>query len=115
RRLRRHQPRCAPLEDRCLLSVSLTETAPAVPYVGSPVTWTATSKGHGRSPVYRFSVGLPGGPLQIVQDFSHGDSFTWNPLQEGTYDIEVIAKNGFHARRHQSASVAYTARTRIVG
>ena len=50
RRPRRHRPHCTPLEDRCLLSVSLTDIAPAVPYVGSPVIWTATSSGHGRSP-----------------------------------------------------------------
>src|SRR5262245_46582145 len=95
RRPRRPRPQCAPLEDRCLLSVSLTDTAPAVPYVGSPVTWTATSRGHGPSPLYRFRVGLHGGPLQIVQDFSRSNSFIWNPMQEGTYDIQVIVENGF--------------------
>ena len=95
RRPRRHRPHCTPLEDRCLLSVSLTETAPAVPYVGSPVVWTATSSGHGRSPVYQFSVGPQGGPLQVVQDFSTIDSFTWNPMQQGTYDIQVVVKHGY--------------------
>ena len=115
RRPRRHRPHCTPLEDRCLLSVSLTETAPAVPYVGSPVIWTATSSGHGSKPVYQFSVGLQGGPLQVVRDFSRSDSFTWNPMQQGTYDIQVVVKSGFGARKSESASATYTAQTRVVG
>jgi arylsulfate sulfotransferase len=115
RRLRWQRPHCTPLEDRCLLSVSLIETAPAVAYVGSPVIWTATSRGHGRSPVYQFSVGSQGGPLQVVQDFSRSDSFTWNPMQQGTYDIQVVVKSGFSAKKHESASATYTAQTRVVG
>ncbi len=115
RRPRRHQPHCTPLEDRCLLSVSLTETVPAVPDVGSPVLWTATSSGHGRTPVYQFSVGLQGGPLQLVSDFSRSDTFTWNPMQQGTYDIQVVVKNGFGAKQSESAIATYTAQTRVVG
>jgi arylsulfate sulfotransferase len=115
RRSRRHRPHCTPLEDRCLLSISLTETAPAVPYVGSPVVWTAKSRGHGRTPVYQFSVGLQGGPLQMVQDFSPSDSFTWDPMQQGTYDIRVIVKSGFGAKRREIAIATYTAQTRVVG
>ena len=115
RRLRQHRPHCTPLEDRCLLSVSLTETAPAVPYVGSPVIWTATSSGHGTTPVYQFSVGLQGGPLQVVSDFSRGDSFTWNPMQEGTYDIRVVVEPRFGASKGESASATYTATSRVMG
>lgn len=115
RRPRRHQPHFTPLEDRCLLSVSLTETAPAVPYVGSPVLWTATARGLGKMPVYQFSVGLQGGPLQVVSDFSRSDSLTWNPMQQGTYDIQVVVKSGFGARKSESASATFTAQTRVVG
>ena len=115
RRRRRHRPHCTPLEDRCLLSVSLTDTAPAGSYVGAPVTWTATSTGHGRKPVYQFSVGSPGGPLQVVRDFSRGGSFAWNPMQEGTYVIQVVVKAGFGPRKRESASGTYTARTRVSG
>ena len=115
RRPRRHRPHCTPLEDRCLLSVSLTDTAPAVPYVGSPVIWTATSSGLGSKPVYQFSVGPPGGPLQVVRDFSRSNSFTWNPMQQGTYDIQVVVKAGFGARKSESATATYTAQTRVVG
>ena len=115
RRPRQHRPHCTPLEDRCLLSVSLSETAPAVPYVGSPVTWTATSSGHGRSPVYQFNVGMLGGPLQVVSDFSSSNSFTWNPMQEGTYVIVVVVKKGFGATKSETAAATYTAQTRVVG
>src|SRR5579875_465074 len=115
RRPRRHRPRCTPLEDRCLLSISLTDLAPAGSFVGSPVVWTATSGGHGKRPVYQFSVGRQGGPLQVVRDFSRGDNFTWNPMQEGTYVIQVVVKSGFRARKSETATATYTARTRVVG
>ncbi len=111
----RHQPQCTPLEDRRLLSVSLTDIAPAVPYVGSPVIWLATSHGLGAKPVYQFSVEAPGVPLQIVREFGLGKSFTWNPIQEGTYEIVVQVKSGFSSRNVEIASMTYTAHTRVVG
>jgi hypothetical protein len=115
RRLRRHRPDNVPLEDRCLLSVSLTDIAPAVPYVGSPVTWVASSRGHGAKAVYRFSVELDGGNLQVVRDYSTSPSFTWNPMQEGTYGIRVDVKSGFGNRRSEFTIGTYTAQTRVVG
>jgi arylsulfate sulfotransferase len=115
RRLRQHQSRFTLLEDRCLLSISLTDTAPAVSYVGSPVIWTATSRGHGSGPVYQFSVELQGGPLQVVRDYSASDSFTWNPLQEGTYTILAIVKDGYSGSTFESTTATYTARTRVAG
>ena len=115
RRPRRHRPHCTPLEDRCLLSVSLTDIAPAVPYVGSPVVWTAKSRGLGSKPVYQFSVGPQGGPLQVVRNFSPNNSITWNPMQQGTFVIDVIAKPGISSRKNESSSATYTAQTRVVG
>jgi hypothetical protein len=115
RRPRRHQPYCTPLEDRCLLTVSLTDIAPAVPYVGSPVTWVATSQGHGSKAVYRFSVELDGGPFQVVRDFSRSANFTWNPMQQGTYEIRVDVKSGIAARTGEFTIATYMAQTRVVG
>ncbi len=112
---RRHQPHCMPLEDRCLLSVFLTDTAPAVPYVGSAVIWMASSRGHGARAVYQFSVEMPGGSFQVVSDFSASKSFTWNPLQEGTYKIRVVVKSSYVARRSESTTATYTVQTRVVG
>ena len=36
-------------------------------------------------------------------------------MQEGTYDIQVVVKTGFGARKSESASATYTAQTRVVG
>ena len=56
RRPRRYRPHCKFLEDRCLLSVSLTSGGTPFTLVGSPVTWTATTerrRGNTRLPVQR--------------------------------------------------------------
>ena len=114
-RPRRYRPHCKPLEDRCLLSVSLTRSGPPVPLVGSPVSWTATASGHGTTPVYQFSVEPPGGASQMVRDFSPSNSFTWDPMQEGTYNIQVTVKDSFSASTGESATASYTAKSRVVG
>src|SRR5262245_14072328 len=111
---RRHQPECTTLEDRCLLSVSLTDFAPADHVVGSPVIWAATSRGHGTKAVYRFSVETPGGGFQVVRDYSRSNRFTWNPMQQGTYEIRVDVKSGIAARKSQFTIATYTAQTRVV-
>ncbi len=81
----------------------------------SPVEWTAESSGHGSSPVYQFSVGPQGAPLQVVQDFSSSNSFIWNPMQQGTYEIQVVVKNGYRKSKSETAGATYTAQTRVVG
>ena len=115
RRPRWYRPQCSPLEDRCLLSVNLTDSGPPVPYVGAPVIWTATSSGHGTTPVYQFQVGLAGGTSYVVRDFSTSDTFTWDPLQEGTYDVQVTVKDGYSSTTGESAGATYTATSRVVG
>ena len=110
-----YRPQCTPLEDRCLLSVSLSGSEPPVPLVGSPVIWTATASGHGQTPVYQFRVGPTGGPSQVVRDFSPSNSFTWDPLQEGSYTVQVTVKDGFGAATGESATASYTADSRVAG
>jgi hypothetical protein len=83
--------------------------------VGTPVTWTATASGDGQTPVYQFRLGPTGGPSQVVRDFSTSDTFTWNPLQEGSYDIGVTVKDSFSAATGESATAPYTADSRVVG
>src|SRR6188474_2722574 len=92
------------LEDRRLLSGSAT-LAPSVdsPLVGERVTWTATAVDVGATPVYQFSAAPHGGTSHIVRDFSPSNTFTWTPMQEGTYDIEITAKVGFTATETTSA------------
>jgi arylsulfate sulfotransferase len=97
------------------LSVSLSANEPLVPLVGSPFTWTATASGDGATPVYQFRVGPAGGPSQVVRDFSTSNSFTWNPMQEGSYLIQVTVKDSFSASTADSASATYTADSRVVG
>ncbi len=115
RRSRSYRPQGTPLEDRRLLSVSLAGTQPPVPLVGSPVIWTATAGGHGQTPVYQFRVGQTGGPSQVVRDFSHSNSFLWNPIQEGSYVIQVTVKDRFDDATGESATASYTADSRVVG
>ena len=115
RRARWFRPQLKLLEDRCLLSVTLTSSGPPVPLVEAPVTWTATATGDGTAPVYQFSVEPPGGSFQMVQDFSTSDSFTWSPPGEGTYDVQVIVKDSYSATTGESTTASYTAQSRIVG
>ena len=39
----------------------------------------------------------------------------WNPMQEGTYVIQVVVKPGFSARKSQATTALYTAHTRVSG
>src|SRR3954452_4152788 len=89
RRDRPYRPLGTPLEGRYLLSVSLSGGEPPAPLVGSPVIWTATASGHGQAPVYQFRVGPVGGPSRVVRDFSPSNSFNWDPMQEGSYVVQV--------------------------
>jgi hypothetical protein len=51
----------------------------------------------------------------VVRDYSRSATFTWNPMQEGTYQIRVDVKTGIAARKSKSTSTSYTALTRTVG
>jgi arylsulfate sulfotransferase len=115
RRNRFYTPYSTPLEGRCLLSVSLSGSEPPVPLVGAPVVWTATANGDGPSPVYQFRVGPAGGASQMVQDYSPTNSFTWNPMQQGSYEIQVTVKSSLSASTGESATASYTAESRVTG
>jgi hypothetical protein len=51
----------------------------------------------------------------MVQDFSSSNSFTWNPLQEGNFDIQVGVKASYSATTTDTGSATYTAESRISG
>src|SRR6478736_5010800 len=97
--------RLEPLDDRALPSgtVSLAPSVPAPQLVGERVTWTATAEDVGAHPVYQFSAAPHGGTFHVVRDFSPASNFTWTPMQEGNYDIEVIVKAGYQATETTSA------------
>jgi hypothetical protein len=97
------------------MSVSLSGIEPPVPLVGLPVVWTATANGDGPSPVYQFRVGPAGGAALVVQDYSLSNTFTWNPMQQGSFEIQVTVKGSFGASTGESATASYTAESRVVG
>jgi arylsulfate sulfotransferase len=105
------------LEDRSLLSCTVTlapgEAAPQL--VGDPIVWTATASDCGATPVYQFSTAPHGGDFHIVRDFSPSNTFTWTPMQEGTYDIEVTVKDGYEATETTSAVAIDAVASRVSG
>ncbi len=106
-----------PLEDRWLPSglISLTASEPAPQRVGTPITWTATVQNATPGLVYQFRVGSPEGPFHMVRDFSPDNHFTWAPLQEGKYRVQVLVKDGFAAQDSQSAVVTDKVDQRATG
>jgi arylsulfate sulfotransferase len=118
RRVPRRRParrlRLEPLDDRALpSSVTVAPGEPAPQLVGERVTWTATAVDVGATPVYQFSAAPHGGAFHVVRDFSPATSFTWTPMQEGNYDIEVIAKDGYQGTETTSAVVADAVSSRV--
>jgi len=119
RRLARHRARrlrVDVLEDRSLLSGSVTLAASDdSPLVGVPVTWTATATDIGAAPVYQFSAAPHGGTLHVVRDFSPTNTFAWAAMREGTYDIQVIVKDGYQGAETTSAAATDEVASRVTG
>src|SRR6516165_3960275 len=122
RRLSGHHPRngrleVQSLEDRTLPSctVSLVPSEAAPQLVGEPITWTATATDCGTAPVYQFSAAPHGGAFHVVRDFSPTNTFTWTPMQEGNYDIEVLVKDGYQGTDTCSAVAADSVASRVTG
>jgi hypothetical protein len=105
------------IEDRMLLSclVSLAPNEAAPQLVGAGVTWTATATDCGTAPVYQFSVAPHPGAFRVVRDFSPTNTFTWTPMQEGTYDVEATVKDGYQATETTTAVVADAVESRVTG
>src|SRR6516162_8393788 len=104
-----------PLEDRALPSVTLTPSEAAPQLVGERITWTATAADCGSAPVYQFSAAPHGGEFHVVRDFSPTNTFTWTPMQEGNYDIEVIVKDGYQGTGTCSAVATDAVASRVTG
>ncbi len=108
--------RAEALENRSLLSGTVTLTASDdSPLVGERVTWTATAFDVGAIPVYQFNAAIHGGAFHVVRDFSPANSFTWTPMQEGSYDIEVSVKDGYQATETTSAVAVDSVASRVTG
>jgi hypothetical protein len=75
--------------------VELTPSAPVPQFVGAPVVWTAAVADAQPGLVYQFSVGAEGGPMHVVRDYSPSNSFSFTPMQEGNYRIQVNIKDSY--------------------
>jgi hypothetical protein len=51
----------------------------------------------------------------MVRDFSPTNTFSWAPMQEGTYDVQVTAKDGFDSTDTTSAIVTDAVNSRVTG
>jgi arylsulfate sulfotransferase len=93
------------------VTLQLTPSVGTAP-VGTTVTWTATATDSANSSAsftYQFSVGSSASTLQVRRDFSSLNQFPWTEAdQEGTYDIQVVAKEA------SSNATATTAETFII-
>jgi hypothetical protein len=96
-----------------MVSLAPSEAAPQL--VGERITWTATAAECGAAPVYQFSVAPHDSAFRVVRDFSANNAFTWTPMQEGTYDIEVTVKDGYQATETTSAVAADAVASRVTG
>lgn len=104
------------LEDRSLPSgmVSLAVNDDSI-LVGERVTWTATASDVGASPVYQFSAAPHGGTFHVLRDYSPVNNFTWTPMREGDYDIEVTVKDGYQGGETTSAVATDDVASRVPG
>jgi len=117
-RSRSHRrPTIEQLEDRtvpsCMLSLAPNEPAPQL--VGEPVLWTATASDCGTNVVYQFSARATGGEFRVARDFSPNNTFSWTPMEEGTYDVRATAKDGYQATDTVSAVVSDAVDSRVTG
>jgi hypothetical protein len=96
-------------------TISLEPSVASPDLVGQRVTWTATATNCGDTPVYQFSVGAAGSPLHVVRDFSPSNSFTWTPMQEGSYNVQVTVKASYDGTRTHSDVVSYVVDSRLTG
>jgi hypothetical protein len=51
----------------------------------------------------------------VVRDFSTQNTFTWDPLQEGTYNVQVAVEDGFGGPSGGSTVVSYAVNSRVTG
>lgn len=83
--------------------------------VGKSITWTAQVT-DSVPVVYRFTVSsTPSGPPVIMRDFSPKNTFTMALLHEGTYQVQVTAKEGYTGTATTSATATYTIVSRVQG
>jgi hypothetical protein len=94
------------------MPLTFRTTAPLPPAVGSRIRWEVSVPGMEPGQIwYRYRVRHPGeSRWRTVRDFSPAGAFDWTPMaSEGTYELEVTAKNrtsGETQTRTENYSVA---------
>lgn len=87
--------------------------------VGSTVIWTAQATDSANPQatfLYQFSVGSSASTLQVRRDFSGVNEFPWTEAdQEGTYDIQVVAKESLSSSASAVAAETFTITSRVSG
>jgi hypothetical protein len=92
-------------------NLTLTPSQPSA-LVGQTVTWTATAQD--TVPIeYRFSVELGTNPVQVVRDYESGNSFTWTPILEGSWTIQVSVQEVGTSNVASLTSQPFAVQTRI--
>lgn len=91
-------------------TVTLTSSAASGQPVGTTIKWTATSIS---GMLYQFSVAYGTGAYYILRDAALSNSFTWTPLQEGTYKVKVVVVAENYQGTEQTVTASFKIVTRI--
>jgi hypothetical protein len=106
----------APAIASASVTVQLTPSVGSA-LVGNTVTWTAQatdSADSNASFLYQFSVGTSTSNLQVRRDFSSLNQFAWTEADsEGTYDIQVVAKESSGASATTAETFILTSRAAV--
>ncbi|MFB3828380.1 MAG: aryl-sulfate sulfotransferase [Bryobacteraceae bacterium] len=95
------------------MSVSLAPSPAQPSPAGAQVTWTAEASSPGAT-WYRFRVRRAEGEYRMIRDYGPVNTLEWAPLSEGSYEMEVWARN-FDTGESAAASVTYEVAPRAAG
>ena len=115
RRCRLYRPHCTPLEDRCLLSVSLSASNQPFPWSDRRSSGRRRPPATGQHPSTRFSVEPAGGTFQVVQRLQPQQQLHLEPHAAGDLRHPGDRQGRIQRRNGESATATYTAQTRVVG
>lgn len=98
------------------MTVQLTASPTPPQPVGTPITWTANVTNADPGQIeYQFTGGPANGNLQLLQDFSRTNQFTWAvSSNEGSYLIRVVAVNP-QTGEQDTAQSSFVVTSRLTG
>ncbi len=96
------------------IGVNLTPNLPSPQPVGTTISWTATATGGTGTYEYQFSAEGVGQPLQVRQDYSPLNTWSWTPSTlDGSFTVTVAVKDT--SNDTGSSSVTYKLSSRLNG